>query len=178
MIASLAKIDASAVQPLATALTAIVAVTLFVCGGLYMASEERLSYTKLFDGPLVHSSLPPLKGMAVRGPYLPAFEQLVHFASGEIPPNDAIILIPGEDPFFTTGRIPQFPILLFDKATDPYSPQQIASLAHSRNVRWLIVKRNLQMNEDATPQREATLHLLLRDFTIYRKLDGYDIYRR
>ena len=178
MVASIANINIPGTQSLATALTTIIAATLLLCGGLYMASEERLSYTKLFDGPLVHATLPPLKGMAVRGPYLPAFEQLVRFAADEIPPNDAILLIPGEDPFyFTTGRIPQFPILLFDKATDPYSPQQIASLVRTRNVRWLIVKRNLQINEDATPQREATLEFLRAEFILYRQLDGYDIYR-
>ena len=179
MIAFFARINVPRIQPLTTALTAIIAATLLLCGSLYMASEERLSYSKLFDGPLVHATLPPLKGMAVRGPYLPAFEQLVRFAATDIPLNDAIILLPGEDPFyFATGRIPQFPVLLFDPATDPYSPQQIATLAHTRNVRWLIVKRSLQINEDPTPQRQATLDLLGRDFTLYRQLDNYDIYRR
>ncbi len=178
-IAFLARIDVPGIQPLTTALTAIIAATLLLCGGLYMASEERLSYSKLSDGPLVHATLPQLKGMAVRGPYLPAFEQLVRFTATNIPANDAIILLPGEDPFyFTTGRIPQFPVLLFDPATDPYSPQQIATLARTRNVRWLIVKRSLQINEDPTPQRQATLDLLGRDFALYRQLDDYDIYRR
>ncbi len=179
MIAFLARIDIPGIQPLTTALAAIIAATLLLCGSFYMASEERLSYSKLFDGPLVHATLPQLKGMAVRGPYLPAFEQLVRFAATDIPLSDAIILLPGEDPFyFTTGRIPQFPVLLFDQATDPYSPQQIATLARTRNVHWLIVKRNLQINEDVTPQRQATLDLLGRDFALYRQLDGYDIYRR
>jgi hypothetical protein len=50
--------------------------------------------------------------------------------------------------------------------------------ARSRNIRWLIVKRELQIKEDPTPQREATMQALLRDFKPYRQLRSYDIYRR
>jgi len=42
----------------------------------------------------------------------------------------------------------------------------------------LIVKRNLQIKEDVTPQREATMNALLQVFHPYRKLRAYDIYRR
>jgi hypothetical protein len=117
--------------------------------------------------------------MATPGPYLPAFEELLRFTATSIPAADGLILIPGEDPFyFATGRVPQFPVLLFDPATDPYSPAQLVEQARTRNIRWLIVKRELQINEDPTPQREATLTALLRDFTLYRQLGSYDVYRR
>jgi len=117
--------------------------------------------------------------MAVSGPFLPEFEELLRFAANEIPIADGLILIPGEDPFyFATGRVPQFPVLLFDKSTDPLSPAQLAEEARARKIRWLIVKRDLQIKEDPTPQREAALKALQRDFLPYRKLDGYDVYRR
>jgi len=90
-----------------------------------MASEERLSYAKL-EGPVVRSAVPALRGMAISGPFLPDFEELLSFAANEIPVSDGMILIPGEDPFyFATGRVPQFPVLLFDNATDPLSPAQL-----------------------------------------------------
>jgi len=93
--------------------------------------------------------------------------------------SDGLILLPGEDPFyFATGRVPQFPVLLFDPATDPYSPAELVQEARARNIRWLIVKRDLQINTDPTPQREATLKALLHDFTLNKRLQGYDIYRR
>jgi hypothetical protein len=162
----------------APALTAVIAVTLAICGGLYMTSEERLSYADL-DGPVVRSAEPALRGMAVAGPYLPEFEELLRFAASEIPASDGAILIPGEDPFyFATGRTPQFPVLLFDKATDPLSPVELVDEARARNVRWLIVKRDLQIKEDPTPQREAALEALQRIFVPYRELSGYDVYRR
>jgi hypothetical protein len=69
-------------------------------------------------------------------------------------------------------------VLLFDKATDPYSPAQLVEEAQRRNIRWLIVKRKLQIKEDVTPQREATLKALQQIFLPYRKLGSYDVYRR
>jgi hypothetical protein len=164
---------------LAQALAAVIVATLLVCGGLYTVSEERLSYVQLPEGPAVHATLPQLKGMAAPGNFVPGFEELLRFAAADIPASDGLILLPGEDPFyFATGRLPQFPVLLFDPATDPYSPAQLLELARSHNIRWLIVKRKLQINEDPTPQREATMQALLRDFKPYHQLQAYDVYRR
>jgi hypothetical protein len=117
--------------------------------------------------------------MADPGPFLPDFEELLRFAAQEIPASDGLILIPGEDPFyFATGRAPQFPVLLFDRSTDPLSPAELVAEAQRRNIRWLIVKRRLQIKEDVTPRREETLDALQRIFLPYRKLGGYDVYRR
>ena len=169
----------SAACEVAPALAAIISVTLIVCGGLYTASEDRLSYAQLPDGPVVHATAPALKGMADPGPFLPDFEELLRFAAQEIPASDGLILIPGEDPFyFATGRAPQFPVLLFDRSTDPLSPAELVAEAQRRNIRWLIVKRRLQIKEDVTPRREETLDALQRIFLPYRKLGGYDVYRR
>jgi hypothetical protein len=187
MIAFLASIELASAnsefspitQLLSTVLAIIISVTLLLCGGLYTVSEERLSYAQLPDGPVVHSNLPALRGMAVTGPFLPDFEELMRFAANEIPAGDGLILIPGEDPFyFATGRTPQFPVLLFDKATDPYAPAQLVEEASRRDIRWLIVKRTMQMKEDPTPRREETLKALEQIFPPYRKLGSYDIYRR
>jgi hypothetical protein len=161
------------------ALAAVVAATLLVCGGFYTVSEERLSYVQLPEEPVQHATLPELKGMAAPGNFVPDFEELLRFAAADIPASDGLILLPGEAPFyFATGRVPQFPVLLFDPATDPYSPAQLLEQARSHNIRWLIVKRELQIKEDPTPQREATMQALLRDFKPYRQLQSYDVYRR
>ncbi len=96
-----------------------------------------------------------------------------------IPQDDGLILIPGEDPFyFATGRVPRFPVLLFDPTTDPYSPAETAALARSKNIRWLIVKRDLQIKTDPTPDRAVTLQALMDEFTLTAHLRGYDVYRR
>ncbi len=161
------------------ALAALISVTLFVCGSFYTVSEERLSYVSFPDGPVQHSAFLQLAGMATPGPYLSQFDELLRYAEANIPQNDGLILIPGEDPFyFATGRVPRFPVLLFDPTTDPYSPAEAAALARTQDIRWLIVKRDLQMKVDPTPDRAETLTLLMKEFTLAAHLRGYDVYRR
>jgi hypothetical protein len=179
MIAYLARLPGSRPRFIAPVTAVTVATTLLICGSFYTASEERLSYAQFPGGPATHSAFPQLAGIATPGPYLPNFDELLRYASGHIPSQDGLILLPGEDPFyFVTGRTPQFPVLLFDPATDPYSPAQLVNEARQHNIRWLIVKRELQIKEDPMPQRDAALHLLLSDFTLAARLHGYDVYRR
>ena len=179
LLASMAARLSDLEAPRVPALAAIVSTTLLLCGALYAASLERLSYAHVDDGPIQRSTTPALRGMVTRGPYLPAFDQLLRFAAAEIPPNDGLLLLPGEDPFYyATGRTPRFPVLLFDNTTDPYSPAETAALVRTSNIRWLIVKRELQLKADPMPQRAATLQLLAQQFTLYRRLDNYDVYRR
>ena len=163
----------------APVMVVVIAGTLLVCGGFYTASEERLSYAQFLEGPVVHATFPQLAGMATPGPFLPNFEELLRFADAHIPVSDGLILIPGEDPFyFATGRVPQFPVLLFDPATDPYSPDEVAEQVRAHGIRWLIVKRELQIKEDPTPQREALMKELPAEFVLDIRLQGYDVYRR
>jgi len=162
-----------------TQVAVLVAVTFLVCGQSYMSSEERLSYAQFPDGPAMHSAFPQLAGMATPGPYLPEFDELLRYAETNIPWNDGIVLTPGEDPFyFVTGRVPQFPVLLFDPATDPYSPAELAQLVQTRGIHWLIVKRDLQIVADPTPDRDEVMKALLPEFAPAAHLRGYDIYRR
>lgn len=163
----------------APALAGVVGVSLLVAGGFYVASEDRLSYAAVTDGELRHSKLPELAGMSVRGPYLPQFEELVAFAGANIPQGDGLVMINGEDPFYyVTGRTPHFPVLLFDPTTQPYSPETLVEIVIDKNIRWLVVKRELQIREDPTPDREATLAALMEEFAPAYVLKGYSIYRR
>lgn len=163
----------------ALVLSGVIASALFLCGGFYTASEERLSYVQFPDGPVEHATVPQLAGMATPGPYLPEFEEMLRFAAARIPASDGILFVPGEDPFyFATGRVPQFPVLLFDPATDPYTPAQTAAQARVHHLLWLIVKKDLQIKADPTPDRDAVLDELLKDFKLDTRLRGYDVYRR
>jgi hypothetical protein len=161
------------------ALAAAIAVTLLVCGGFYTTSEERLSYAYLPDGSAVHSAFPALAGLATPGPYVPEIDELLRYAQANIPFDDGIVLIPGEEPFyFATGRVPQFPVPFFDPTIDPYSPTEIAALVRTHNIRWMIVKTDVQTKEDPTPDRVALMGLLMQEFTPVARLRGYDVYRR
>ncbi len=161
------------------ALAALISVALLVSGGFYAVSEERLSYANLPAGPPAHSIFPQLAGLSTPGPYLPEIDDLLRYAQTNIPFDDGLVLVPGEEPFyFVTGRVARFPVPFFDPTIDPYSPAEIASLVQSRNIRWLIVKRNLQTREDPTPDRAAMMDALMREFTLAAHLRGYDVYRR
>jgi hypothetical protein len=161
------------------ALAAVISITLLVCGGFYAASEERLAYAYLPDGPPAHSAFPALAGLSTPGPYLPEIDELLRYAQANIPFDDGIVLVPGEEPFyFATGRVPRFPVPFFDPTIDPYSPAEIAALVRSRNIRWLIVKTDVQTKEDPTPDRAALMQLLMQEFTPAARLRGYDVYRR
>jgi len=166
-------------RPVAIGAAALISVTLFVCGSLYAVSFERLRYVQIPDSPVQHSSVPALRGMATPGPFLSDFDALLEFTAHEIPPHDRLLLLPGEDPFyFATGRAPQFPVTLFDPATDPYSASELFEEARRSDVRWVIVKRALQIDENPMPNWEQTMVLLEREFVPYARLRGYDIYRR
>jgi hypothetical protein len=162
-----------------TAFATVACVALLVAGGYYALSHERLDYADLSGDTLVRSSLPALRGLRMRGHWLPDFEELVVYSEREIPWADAILEIPGEDLFyFTTGRTPQFPVILMDNTVNPYNAAEIAALARQRNVRWLIVKRELQLQEQPLAFRPQLLELLSRDFSLAESLDNYEIYRR
>ena len=162
-----------------TAFSAVVSLALLIAGGHYAISLERLSYADLSGDVLHHSALPPLRGLAMRGDWLPDFEELVAYADREIPLQDALLMVPGEDLFyFTTGRSPQFPVIMFDNTVNPYSAEQVAALAHARNVRWVIVKRTLQLREEPVAFRAQLMGLVARDYEKVESLNNYDIYRR
>jgi hypothetical protein len=131
------------------------------------------------EGSTQRATLPALRGMADRGPYLGDFEQLVQFAERAIPPQEGILLLPGEEPFyFATGRIPQFPVQIFDNTTDPYSPEELMAEAERRNIRWVIVKTRLQSNEDPLQARGQVMALIEQRYQVFQHLAGYDVYHR
>jgi len=163
----------------APALAGLISITLLVCGGFYTASEERLSYATLPDEPAQHSAFPELAGLATPGPYLPEIDELLRYAQANIPFNDGIVFVPGEEPFYyATGRVPRFPVPFFDPTIDPYSPAEVAALVRSCNIRWLIVKTDSQTKEDPTPDRAELMQLLMQEFAPAAHLRGYDVYRR
>ena len=157
----------------------IAAACLLVSGTFYAASHERLSYADLSNGEMARSTLPALRGLSVRGPWIPQFEELVRFTEREVPRNQGLLMIPGEDLFYyATGRHPQFPVLMFDHTINPYSPEEILEISRRRNICWLVIKKNLQLNEDPLENRTRLFELLRGDFAPVQSLANYDVYRK
>jgi uncharacterized membrane protein len=153
--------------------------SLLISGSFYLRSHERLDYANLDDGELTHSKLPALKGLSMRGSWIADFEELVEYTEKAIPRDDGILCLPGEDLFYyTTGRRPRFPVLMFDHTVNPYSAEEIVDLARARNIQWLIVKNELQLEEEPLEKKNELMSLLLQDFESVESLDNYEIYKR
>jgi hypothetical protein len=164
---------------IAVPLASVIAISLLVSGGFYVWSHERLDYVDLWDGLPVRSTLPSLAGLRLRGPWIPQFEEFVRFSEKEIPHDDGLIMIPGEDLFYySTGRHPRFPVIMFDHTVNPYSPEQVLALCSAKNIRWLVVKRNLQMQGKPYEDESQTIQLLQREFQPMGHLENYDVYKR
>lgn len=161
-------------------LISTIALSLLIAGGFYVRSHERLEYASLDDGELKRSTLPRLRGLSTRGDWLPNFEELVRYTENQIPRDQAILILPGEDPFYyATGRRPQFPVLLFDRTVNPYSPDEILNLCRQRNISWVIIKQDLQDEDDQVEQeRDRLTEAVEREFEQVESLANYDIYRR
>jgi hypothetical protein len=160
-------------------LTSVVAVSMLVSGGNYVWSHERLDYARLSEGKMVRSTLPALAGLSVRGLWIPHFEELVRFTERKIPREEGLLMIPGEDLFYyTTGRHPRFPVLMFDHTLNPYSPETILELSRARETRWLVIKQNLQLWEEPVEDKDRLLELLRQDFKKVESINVYDVYRR
>lgn len=163
----------------AFALTSVISFCLLIAGAFYVRSHERLDYADLDDGDLAHSTNPALKGMANRGSWLTDFDELVAYTDKEIPREDGILCLPGEDLFYyTTGRRPQFPVLMFDHTINPYSPQEIVDIARERNINWLIVKNDLQLEGEPMERKDELMNLLIQQFESVDSLNNYEIYKR
>jgi hypothetical protein len=169
-----------AFAPTAIPLTAVITLSLIIAGTFYVRSEERLDYVNLSDGEMVQPTLPQLQGLSIRGRWITDFEELIRYTDREIPRGDVVLVIPGEDLFFyTTGRHPRFPVQLFDRTTNPYSPEQIVQLCSDYHIRWVIVKQELQLEDDQIDQdKDRLADLLENDFEQVETLNNYDIYRR
>src|SRR5689334_12926834 len=160
-------------------LASVISFCLLIAGAFYVRSHERLDYADLDDGDLAHSTNPALKGMATRGSWLTDFDELVAYTDKEIPREDGILCLPGEDLFYyTTGRRPQFPVLMFDHTINPYSPQEIVDLARERNINWLIVKNDLQLEGEPIERKDELMNLLMQQFESVDSLNNYEIYKR
>ena len=168
-----------------TVFALIISASLTTAGAFYVASNDRLDYVDFEDGDMHQGTLPQLAGLSMSGDYLPDFEELVRYTNENIPPDDKILELPGEDLFYyTTGRRPAMPVLLFDVTNNPYTAEQIADMARGRDIKWLIVKQDLQIDTDKSSDdktiddKDHILEVLKPEFKHLDDLNNYEIYRR
>ncbi|MBV9242218.1 MAG: hypothetical protein JO314_09445 [Acidobacteria bacterium] len=163
-----------------TVLAVVISASVCAAGASYVYSEERLEYVSWNDGDMQHSTLPQLQGMSMRGDFLPQFDELVTWTDANIPRDQGILLLPGEDLFFyTTQRHPHFPIELFDVTNNPYDVAEIHRRVADSDIEWLIVKDDLEIEaDDMIDSKSKIFEELKPDFRHIDDLDNYAIWKR
>ncbi len=163
-----------------TILAGVISVSICFAGAFYIYSNERLSYVSWDDGEMQHSTLPQLAGMSMRGDYLPDFDELVAWTDANIPRDDGILNLPGEDLFYyATGRRPHFPVLLFDVSNNPYTVDEIRERVLSSDIEWMIVKNDLEIEaDDMIDSKDKIADALDPDFRHVESLNNYEIFKR
>jgi hypothetical protein len=163
-----------------TTLAAAISLSICTAGAYYIYSNERLNYVSWDDGEMAHSSLPQLAGMSMRGNYLPDFDELVAWTDANIPRDDGILNLPGEDLFYyTTGRKPHFSVLLFDVSNNPYNVDEIRQRVEASDIEWMIVKNDLEIEaDDMIDSKDRIADALDPDFRHVVSLKNYEVFRR
>jgi 4-amino-4-deoxy-L-arabinose transferase-like glycosyltransferase len=173
---------ARAAQPATFVFTAFVVVMsagFSWLGFRHIARHERLGFADL-SGTVQTASLPPIRGLAVPGRHVADFERLIARCGDLIPPGDGVLPFPGEDPFFlASGRRPRFPIVLFDDTAMPYDGERLLQLLEENEIRWVVVKDQLQLRQRPWRHMESFLtHNLPSRYELVESLPRYRIFRR
>ena len=159
------------------AVAGVIGACVLIAGLTYSLGEYRLGFVHL-DGPVASSTYPGLAGLAAPGPFVEDVDEILRLVDKTVPAGDGIISFPGEEPlFYALGRRPRFPLVAFDFTVDPYAPAELTALRDATGVRWVLVKRDLQLL--GTPfNATAKISALTDGFDLASSTFGYDLYRR
>ncbi|TMC70230.1 MAG: hypothetical protein E6J13_09735 [Chloroflexi bacterium] len=155
------------------------ALVLTVSGAAYTLTNARLLFVDAnAPGPVIQSEFPALAGLSARGPYIGDLDAILFWIRDNVPPDDAIAFLPGEDPaFFALDRRPRLPSVYFYDVATPYTPSETARFADEVDLRWVFVKDRLQLVEEP-PLEQSLIAALTRNATLVTQVGPYRVYRR
>ena len=158
---------------------AVLSVMLLVSGAAYTLSEDRLEFIDVrAAGPVMRSTYPTLAGLSARGPYLAELDEILRWTEANVPPEDPMAFLPGEDPvFYALSRRPRLPSVYFFDVANPVSFEEIVRSADEVGLRWVFVKERIQMTV-APPLNDAYAAALTRGATLFAEVGPYRVYRR
>ncbi len=156
-----------------------IALTLTLAAFPYVYHNVRLRYVDHTGDALQTVFSGPLRGFTSYRPYLSNFAELLDFAADHIPKDEPVVCIPQEDPFYVmTGRRNPLPMVIFDRTATPFFPEDIVEAAARRQVKWVIVKRALQMERILAKEIEGIPEAFSKKYIRVARLKGYDILYR
>jgi hypothetical protein len=143
-----------------------------------LLANRRLDYIHQ-EGRVQPSRYPRLAGLNTPGDYLPRLDELLAFFERQVPPDEALTAIPGEDPlYFALRRRPRLPLVLFDGTVNTFGPAQLIERAKASGVEWIVVKRQRQRRRQTQSQFAATTRLALADYEPAFDTPAYLVLRR
>ena len=156
----------------------IFAITLTLTAIPYVYRNIRLRYIDRRGKTLQTVTSGSFRGFTVHVPHLSNFFELLDFVTKYIPESEPVVCVPQEDPFYVmTGRRNPLPMVIFDRTAMPFSPEEIVEEAERRRVKWVIVKRVLQIRYLAW-HVEGIPEAFSEKYTTVARLSGYDILYR
>jgi hypothetical protein len=176
--AALSSLKTDKRTPVSEAWLLAAALTALVTGTPRLLENRRLNYLHA-AGPVLTSRHPRLAGLHVSGSYLPRLDDLLDFLQANVPPEEAIAQIHGEDPlYFALRRRPRLPIGVFDATVNPYTPDQLVRLFLERDIRWVVVKKKRQMRHQPMARFDRVVALLRAEYAPVLENDTYLLLRR
>ncbi len=112
---------------------------------LVLNQNFRIAIYTFGSLPLTQSSQPILQGMKIKGDWLKEFDALIDWTEKNVPKEDRVASLPGEDPFyFASARaIPVFYNQIVE-GSYPHKRDWIVSHIKERAVDWVIIKTKFQ----------------------------------
>ena len=156
-----------------------IAIALTLAAFPYVYHNVRLRYVDHTGDVLQTAYSGPLRRFTVDSPYLSNFAELLDFVADRIPESEPVVCVPQEDPFYVmTGRRNPLPMVIFDRTATPFFPEDIVNEAERRQVKWVIVKRVLQMERVLAEEIAGIPEAFSKKYTTVARLSGYDILYR
>ena len=157
----------------------MIVVLLLGAGFGYTLNNSRLQFVNVnASGPVTQSAFPSLVGLSARGPYIRELDAMLFWVRDNIPADDPLVFLPGEDPaYFALYRRPALPSVYFYELANPYSPAELGKFADDAHLRWVVVKDRLQLVEEP-PLETALVAEMTRNATLVAQLGPYRVYRR
>jgi len=164
---------------LAPATGAVLALFLTMSGAAYTLTNARLLFVDAnAPGPVVRSEFPSLAGLSAPGPYIGDLDAILTWTRDNVPAEDAMVFLPGEDPaFFALGRRPRMPSVYYYDVANPYSPAEVARIADEIGLRWVFVKDRLQLVEEPALE-QGLIAALTEHASLVAQVGPYRVFRR
>ncbi|NQU34171.1 MAG: hypothetical protein HQ521_13140 [Bacteroidetes bacterium] len=162
-------------EEMRTGLAIIIAILTFTLA-LNSINDSRLSFVDT-KGPHTMAESSLLSGLGTNGSWFNDLNEIEQYINTNIPENESIYFIPGEDPlYYLTGRTPKLNYFQLNSITLSRDLDSVYADINMAGIKWVIIKTKLQC-ERGFINYDLLADSIKNNYVLYRKLDSYEIYR-